>query len=75
MASGVQHAGMLGSLLHALPPVGLCCRGLYIMALPGCRAFDCVARKPGDGQPTKDFEALLTAMPKNCDYSINSQYP
>ncbi|PNW82458.1 hypothetical protein CHLRE_06g279850v5 [Chlamydomonas reinhardtii] len=52
----------------------LCVQSLKLKAAEN-RAFDCVSRKPGDGQPTKDFEALLTGMPKNCDYSINSQYP
>ncbi|EFJ40324.1 hypothetical protein VOLCADRAFT_84511 [Volvox carteri f. nagariensis] len=39
------------------------------------RAFDVITRKPGEGEPTKDFGALLTNMSSNCDYSINSQWP
>ncbi|GLC46625.1 hypothetical protein PLESTB_001224400 [Pleodorina starrii] len=39
------------------------------------RAFDVISRKPGEGEPTRDFGALLTDMAANCDYSINSQWP
>ena len=38
------------------------------------RAFDVITRKPEDGPATTDYEALLTAMADNCDYSINNQW-
>ncbi|KAG2492360.1 hypothetical protein HYH03_009308 [Edaphochlamys debaryana] len=37
------------------------------------RSIDVIARNPGDGTPTKDFDALLSGLKANCDYSINSQ--
>lgn len=33
------------------------------------RAIDCVAREPGQGEPTKDFRALFDSMTKNCSYT------
>ncbi|KXZ44869.1 hypothetical protein GPECTOR_61g822 [Gonium pectorale] len=38
------------------------------------RSFDVISRKPDEGTPTKDFEALLSGLQGNCDYSINSQW-
>ncbi|PNH10243.1 hypothetical protein TSOC_003058 [Tetrabaena socialis] len=38
------------------------------------RSIDVIARPAGEGAPTTDFEELLTSMPANCDYSINSQW-
>ncbi|GFR50997.1 hypothetical protein Agub_g13323 [Astrephomene gubernaculifera] len=52
----------------------LCVQCLTLKAAEN-RSFDVISRKPGEGEPTKDFEALLTDMSANCDYSINSQWP
>jgi uncharacterized protein YbjT (DUF2867 family) len=38
------------------------------------RSFDCIAQPPAAGAtPNNDMKALLAGMPRNCDYSINSQ--
>jgi hypothetical protein len=39
------------------------------LALADRRAIDVVAKPPGDGQPTRDFAALLAAEPRNCGYA------
>ena len=33
-----------------------------------CRSVDAVAKEPGDGMPTTDFEALFAGLSGNCKY-------
>lgn len=42
---------------------------------PYRRSIDVITLPEGEGKPTTDFAKLLSDMPKNCDYSINSQMP
>lgn len=32
------------------------------------RSFDCITKEPGDGEPTSDFAALLSALQGDCKY-------
>lgn len=42
---------------------------IQCLSMADRRAFDAVAKDIGDGEPTRDFAALLAAMSVNCDYS------
>jgi hypothetical protein len=37
-------------------------------AVSACRSVDAVAKEPGDGTPTTDFEALYAGLSGNCKY-------
>ena len=39
-----------------------------LMSASVCRSVDAVAKEPGDGMPTTDFEALFAGLSGNCKY-------
>jgi hypothetical protein len=68
--SAQEHTGPGGDVQRRCMTAEMCpfhpqCRTL---ALQFCRAVDAVAKDPGDGTPTTDFEGLFAGLSGNCKY-------